>query len=126
MWFWIWMFISSMMIPLLVTGFGKRFQTKPPAQINAIYGYRTKMSMLNMDTWNYAHRYFGKKWFRAGCMIMPGTVLGMLLLYGRNEDIVGIGSTVILTVQVFALILPVIETERELKRRFEPDGTRKQ
>ena len=50
----------------------------------------------------------------------------MLLLFDRNENIVGIGSTVIMTVQVLALILPVIETERELRRRFEPDGTRKQ
>ena len=126
MWFWIWMFASSMVIPVLIIGFGKLFQKRPPVQINSIYGYRTKMSMINMDTWDYAHHYFGKKWLRAGCLIIPGTVLGMLLLFDRNENIVGIGSTVIMTVQVLALILPVIETEWELRRRFEPDGTRKQ
>ena len=57
--FWIFIFVCSMLMPVLMIIFGQLFQKRPPGQINSVYGYRTKMSMLNMDTWDYAHRYFG-------------------------------------------------------------------
>lgn len=125
-WFWVFMAANSIVIPILMAGFGKLFQKRPPAQINSIYGYRTKMSRLNMDTWNYAHRYFGKLWMRTGCLMIPGTVLCMALLYGRDADEVGTGCAVLMTVQVVLLILPVIATERELHRIFDLNGKRRQ
>lgn len=55
-----------------------------------------------------------------------GTVLGMLLLYGRNDGIVGGGCTVIMFIQTAMLLLPVIDTEKELRRQFKADGSRRQ
>ncbi len=125
MWFWIFMFANTMLMPVLMLGFGRQFQKKPPVEINSLYGYRTKMSRMNMDTWNYAHRYFGKRWFRSGCFILPVTAICMLLLSGKDEEAVGIGSLVIIIVQTVILLLSIIDTEWELRRRFEPDGTRR-
>lgn len=55
-----------------------------------------------------------------------GTALCMLLLFGRDEGTVGIGCTVIMFIQVAMLLLPVIDTEKELHRRFHTDGSRRQ
>ena len=124
MWFWIYITASSMIVPVLMAGFGKLFQKRPPAQINSVYGYRTKMSKLNMDTWDYAHRYFGKLWQKAGFFLIPLTVICMVLLYGRDEDEIGTGCVWLMIVQVAVLILPVMATERELHRKFDEDGKR--
>ena len=106
MWFWVFMTASCMLVPVLMILFGKLFAKKAPPQINHLYGYRTKMSRLNMDTWNYAHHFFGRLWFRMGCVMLPGTVFCMVL--------------------VVLLIVPLIRTERELHRIFDAQGRRRE
>ena len=54
--FWIFMLVMDLLIPVTMVFIGKRFQKKPPKEINGIYGYRTAMSMKNKETWEYAHR----------------------------------------------------------------------
>lgn len=120
------MFLMELMIPVLMTGFGRHFQKHAPRQINAVYGYRTKMSMKNMDTWQYAHQYFGRLWFRYGCFMLPLSVFVMLPMIGKDEDVTGIFGTVIITVQMAGLLLPVVRTEHELHRMFDSQGRRKE
>ena len=43
--FWIFMLVMDLLIPVTMVFIGKRFQKKPPKEINGIYGYRTAMSM---------------------------------------------------------------------------------
>lgn len=126
MWFWVFMTASCMLVPVLVILFGKLFAKKAPPQINHLYGYRTKMSRLNMDTWNYAHHFFGRLWFRMGCVMLPGTVFCMVLLYGRDENTIGTACSVLVAVQVVLLIVPLIRTERELHRIFDAQGRRRE
>ena len=49
--FWIFMRVMDLLIPVTMVFIGKRFQKKPPKEINAMYGYRTAMSMKNKETW---------------------------------------------------------------------------
>ena len=51
--FWIFMLVMDLLIPVTMVFIGKRFQKKPPKEINAMYGYRTAMSMKNKETWKY-------------------------------------------------------------------------
>ena len=39
--FWIFMLVMDLLIPVTMVFIGKRFQKKPPKEINGIYGYRT-------------------------------------------------------------------------------------
>ncbi len=39
--FWLFCTASSLLIPLVMLFFGRRFLTKPPKSINSLYGYRT-------------------------------------------------------------------------------------
>jgi len=83
------------------------------------------MSMLNMDTWDYAHRYFGRLWLHIGWILLLLTGFGMLLALGKDDDMVGIIGGVVITIQVIVLLVPIAWTERELRRRFGADGRRK-
>lgn len=126
MWFWIFMLVNNLAIPVLMIVFGWIFQKRPPKQINSLYGYRTKMSMLNMDTWMYAHQYLGKLWMQIGWVLLPLSFLVMMPVYGKGDSDVGITGGIVITVQVLILLLPVVCTERELLRTFDVDGRRKQ
>lgn len=53
---------------------------KAPKEINAVFGYRTTMSMKNKDTWEFAHKYCDRIWYVCGCIMLPLTVLPMLFL----------------------------------------------
>ena len=43
--FWIFVLIMDLLIPCVMIGFGKYFMKKAPNEINAMFGYRTSMSM---------------------------------------------------------------------------------
>lgn len=122
--FWIFMFIMEIVQPLTFIGFGYWFIKSPPAQINGIFGYRTKMSMKNIETWHFAHRYCGRQWIRTGWITMAVSVSVMLLLIGQNEDRIGaVGGTVVFIQIAVLAIFPVLRTERELRRQFHTDGS---
>ena len=90
-----------------------------------IYGYRTKRSIINMDTWKFAHDYCGQLWFKAGlCMFVP-SVLIHIPFYYSDEDVIGIVGAVLCMIQVVALIMAIFPTEKALKNTFNDDGTRK-
>lgn len=125
MWFWVIMLVSNLTVPVLMIVFGWIFQKHPPKQINPLYGYRTKMSMLNTDTWSYAHLYLGKLWMRTGWVSLPLSFLAMMPVYGKGDSDVGITGGIVITIQVMILLLPVVWTERELRSRFDADGRRK-
>ena len=50
--FWLFCTGMSLLIPLMMLGFGRRFQTHPPKSINSFYGYRTARSMKNRQNWD--------------------------------------------------------------------------
>ena len=53
--FWIFMLITDLLIPVIMTVFGWYFIKQAPKNINYLFGYRTEMSMKNEDTWKFAH-----------------------------------------------------------------------
>ena len=136
--FWIFMLVMNLLIPITMIGFGKMFMRNSPRAINGIFGYRTAnsmknmdsrtamypYSMKNMDTWQFAHKYFGKRWYKLGWLILLPSILGMIPVIGKDDDIVGIVGSVIITIQCVVLILPIFSTEKALKRTFDKDGKR--
>ena len=48
--FWVFMLIMVLLIPIIMITFGKLFSKKAPKDINYTFGYRTKRSMMNMET----------------------------------------------------------------------------
>ncbi|BCJ97138.1 SdpI family protein [Anaerocolumna chitinilytica] len=123
--FWIFMLIIDLLIPVTMIGYGRSFWKKAPKEINAVYGYRTSMSMKNRDTWVFAHNYFGKLWFISGMILLPISVIPMLCIIGRTENVVGTVGGVVCFVQMIPLTGVIIPTEIALKRHFDKNGYRR-
>lgn len=122
--FWIFMMLMALLIPGCMIFFGRRFTENPPEDIGFLYGYRTYRSTKNRDTWQFAHKYFGKIWYRCGLWTLPLSLIPMLFFIGKGEDAIGIAGSVILGIQMIPLILPIILTEIALRKHFDKDGNR--
>lgn len=123
--FWIFMFICNMLIPLLMIGFGRVMWKTPPQKINGVYGYRTKRSMKNMDTWKFAHEFCGRLWWKIGWIMLGISVVVQLPFVKGSEDAVGTLGFVLCMVQCGVLVLSIVPTERALKRTFDENGIRR-
>ncbi|MCI8326189.1 MAG: SdpI family protein, partial [Lachnospiraceae bacterium] len=75
-------------------------------------------SMKNMDTWKFAHVYCGKLWWRIGWVLLLFSVLVQILCIHSSENIIGIVGGILCTMQCILLLVSVILTEKELKRRY--------
>lgn len=122
---WIFTFVMDMLIPLTMIGFGKLFLKKAPKEINAVFGYRTSMSMKNRDTWEFAHKYCGRLWYRCGTVLLLVSAVAMLFTIGRSESVTGTVAAVVCALQIVFLIGSVYPTEKALKQNFDRDGKRR-
>ena len=59
MWFWWFMLICDLIIPIAMVIGGRMMWKHYPKNINSMSGYRTTRSMKNMDTWKFANDYCG-------------------------------------------------------------------
>ena len=123
--FWWLMFVFNLLIPLVMIVGGIAMYKRSPKNINRIYGYRTARSMKNIDTWTFAHRYFGRIWLITGIIIALPTVLVQIPFLNSSDDVIGNVGSIIMTVQIIAMAIPIIPTETALKKTFFDDGTRK-
>lgn len=125
--FWIFMLVMNLLTPLVMIIYGRVFEKKPPkiARSKFAFGYRTIMSMKNEETWEYAHRFFGKLWFRFGIAVGLISIIVLFFFIGKDKDTVGFAGMIICYVQLVAMLLPVIPTELALRRRFDKYGNRK-
>ena len=123
--FWIFMLLMDLLIPLTMIGFGKLFMTKSPQNINVVFGYRTTMSMKNKDTWEFAHKYCGKLWFKCGLVLLPLSVIPLIFVCGKGTDIIGTVGGIVCDVQLVPLIGSIFLTEAALKKTFDKNGIRR-
>lgn len=123
--FWIFMLAMGLLFPVVMILFGTMFMKSAPKKINYIFGYRTDMSMKNRDTWEFAHKYIGKLWFRFGFLLIPITVIPMLFVISKTENIVGTVGLIVGFINTIVLIVPIFFTEKALNKAFDKDGKRK-
>ena len=96
-------------------GFGKFFRDNPPEEINYVFGYRTKRSMKNNETWLFAQKKMGNIWFKWGKYFALFTVVSMLLLFNKSEEVIGNMTLLIMTVNTTGLLVPIYFVEKSLK-----------
>ena len=120
--FWVFMLIMVLLIPITMIVFGRFFSIKAPKDINAAFGYRTKRSMINMETWKFAHEYIGKLWFSRGLLLLALSVILMLLVLGKGTKTVGMVGGILTIAQMVPMIGTIIPTENALKKNFDEFG----
>lgn len=122
MWFWCFMLLMNLLMPVMMLGFGKRFAESPPQEINASFGYCTSMSMKNRDTWDFAHRHCGRLWQRWGRALLAGSAIVMLAVVGQGIAVAGIVGGIVCVGQTIVMVGTMISTERALRKRFDCAG----
>lgn len=123
--FWFFMLGMDLLCPIIMIIFGRIFLKAAPKDINYIYGYRTSMSMKNRDTWEFAHKLFGKIWIWTGVILLPVNVIPLIFVIGKSTDIISIVGMIVEAVNVIVIILSIFPTEIALKKTFDENGNRK-
>lgn len=97
---------------------------KDPPRMNENFGYRTKRSLKNEETWNTAQTLYGKYCTIIFSIVLSATVAAdIALLFVRlNEDARMAAFLITVTVQVAALITVIVMVERKLNILFDNDG----
>lgn len=123
--FWVFMLLMNVVVPFTMIGFGKMFLHHIPDEINAVFGYRTRMSTQNRDTWEFAHQYCGRLWFIFGLILLPLSIVPMFFVIGQSEDAIGNLGGMICIVQCIFLVGSIFPTERALRKNFDRNGMRR-
>lgn len=123
--FWRLMFLMDLLIPLLMIIYGYVYSQRAPKKINYFSGYRTRRSMQNKETWDFAHRYFGRLSLVFGLVLMPLTIIAALTFRNTDVETVGIMGTLLMTGQIVFFIILIIPAEIALKKNFDKDGNRR-
>ena len=89
----------------------------PPKKINPFYGYRTKVSMRNQETWDFAQRFSALQMMKVSrAMLVIG---GLCWLFNFSPPFplpIGMGVVIL-----FPLVM-ILKVEKELKKRFPKDS----
>ena len=120
--FWIFMFIITLLIPtaLLLTWYlCPKFKT-----IHNASGYRTKRSMKNQDTWDFAQKYCARM---SLYMFFPSLILAIAIMptvISKSIDRIGWIGFGITIIQMICFVVIMISTEKALKNTFDESGNR--
>ena len=120
--FGIFLLCCNLILPLMMIGFGMVFLNHPPGKINSYYGYRTRRSMLNQNTWEFAHKCCGRLWKRMGIIMLPVSMAVGIPMLWMSETMQGILTGILETLQIFVMLGSIFLVERALKREFDENG----
>lgn len=88
----------------------------PPKKINKLYGYRTRRSMKNQNTWDESNQFSTELMIKSAILTIFFQIIAYLIF---DFQVAYISSIIFLLV---ALIITIPLTERHLKKLFDKDG----
>jgi len=110
---------SVLIAPLLILILAIVYRIFPPKKINWFYGYRTKLSMKNLDTWHEANRFASNLLLICSVAYLCFVMLCVLFIHDRERQM--LISTIVLFFYLFGI---VFITEWRLKKLFNESGKR--
>lgn len=123
--YWFAMLMCNLLLPIIMVIAGRKMWKHCPKEINGIYGYRTKRSMKNQDTWKFAHEYCGKLWWKLGMPMLILTVILFLPFMGSSKAMIGVMGLILCILQCVVMLISIAVTEIALKKTFTDEGIRK-
>lgn len=113
-------FIICFLIPITMIILGIRWRKNPPKSMNYFYGFRTKRSMKNKDTWRFAHLHQSKLLLVSG--ILTIIVLLFLMFILKEQFVKYVVFIIMAEILLQIMLIPI--TENKLKRTFNKSGKR--
>lgn len=122
---WILMFFSNLLIPVILIGFGSLFKNSTPVSINALFGYRTRRSTKNQETWEFANKLWGKLAWKWGIWTLIGTIAAMIAVFPASDDVITNVGMIVMFLQLGVILLTIPVVENALKKEFDENGIRR-
>ncbi len=122
---WLILLGTNLLLPVMMLIFGLILSKRPPKKINSFYGYRTRRSMKNMDTWLFGNQTMGQYWIRYSVLGYILTMVFMIVIMNESEDQMAMHSLILTTILLVWMIIPIFITEKKLKMTFDEEGRRK-
>ncbi|MCL1862144.1 MAG: SdpI family protein [Defluviitaleaceae bacterium] len=112
------MFIVSLLLPLTLIFLGFMYRHDTPTGPNYFAGFRTRRSMQNEKTWEFAHRFGGRIWFFMGLVTLPMAAIAMFLVIRHGFMNVEIFAIIVIAVQFVLLMASYVVVDIAIDRRF--------
>ena len=109
----------------VMIGFGLFFSVVGPKKINFVMGYRTPMSMKNLDTWKFGNIVAGKYMWRTGVVLLVGSLIALFAVMGSDTTTIRTVGIIIIIVHAVMIFGTIILTEIALHKHFDRVGNRK-
>ena len=116
------LFCCGLIVPLSMLLFGVLMLRRPPKEIGGLFGYRTRRSMKNQQTWDFAHHLCGKIWTIVGAVMLVVCTLVQILFLRIDPDRLTSLTEILSYAQIAVLLLSILPVERALKKRFDDNG----
>lgn len=111
--------IAIHIIPFICLFVYLLFQYKPPKKANKLYGYRTKLSMKNQLTWDYAQTYFSLVFAGISILLLClGCAYSIVSMFLDINTCLIVGCA-LFCIQAISLLFPVFFVEKKLKQIFQ-------
>lgn len=92
--------------------------------INNAGGYRSKRSMQNQDTWDFAQKYCSKISFYMFFLSLILAIAIMPTVSSKPIDRIGWIGLGIIMIQMMSVIVIMISTKKALKKTFDKSGNK--
>ena len=123
--FWVLMLLTALICPLMMLIIGLIYKNHAPKKINRFSGYRTEMSMKNIGTWTFAHKYIARMWLIWGAILTVPSAVPMLFVMDKSEEIISIVALIVCFIGLSVMMATLIPTEIAFRKNFDKDGNRK-
>ena len=122
---WFFMLFIAIVLPFIMFMSSFYFIAGGPKNINNIFGYSTGLSMINKDTWIFAHEYCGKLWLKVSIAFILASIVIMLCLIKTDQRVFVAVGFVIFIAEFVTLFFTINKTEKALADNFDIKGNRK-
>jgi len=123
----IWGIILLVVLVMSATmiGFGLYFSLAGPKKINFVFGYRSPMSMKNLETWRFGNVYAGRYMWITGIILLIGSLATLFAVMSSDDTVIRTAGIIIIIVHAVMIFGTIISTEIALRRVFDRHGNRK-
>jgi len=105
--------------------FGLFFSVAGPKKINFVMGYRTPMSMKNLDTWKFGNSYAGRLMWITGVILLVGSLATLFAIMNASDTTVRTVGIIIIIAHAVMIFGTIVMTEIALRKNFDRQGNRR-
>ncbi len=116
--------VIYLLIPMSIWIGGLYMWQKCPNNINKLIGFRTTLSMKNIEAWNYANEKAGKIWTVMGMVLTLITVLIYALFWNNSIELISFISIILSLAELAAIFISIFITEASLRKAFDKNGNK--